>query len=78
MLPAPTLEENIINLKTLIENEIKLRGEDIGVKFSRKFYPFYISGIKNAAKFRAEIITENSFKKILDKLDGIIYDTLHS
>ncbi len=74
ILPIPTMEENIQNLKKLLLKEIELRGEDIGVKFSRKFYPFYISGIRNAAKFRAEIVVENDYKKIIKRLDEIIYD----
>lgn len=77
ILSAPSLEENINNLKTLLLKEIELRGEDIGVKFSRKFYPFYISGIRNAAKFRAEIVVENDYKKILKHLDEVICDTFH-
>lgn len=78
ILPVPTLEDNILILKDLLLREIELRGEDIGVKFSRKFYPFYISGIRNAAKFRAEIVVENDYNKILKRLDDVIYDTTHS
>jgi tRNA-dihydrouridine synthase B len=77
ILPVPTFEENILNLKQLILEEINLRGEDIGVKFSRKFYPFYITGIRNAAKYRADIITEEDYKKIFKNLDNIICDMLH-
>lgn len=74
ILPEPSFEENIDNLKVLLKKEIELRGDDIGVKFSRKFYPFYISGIRNAAKLRADLVIENDYSKIIEYLDNIICD----
>ena len=67
-----SLEDNIKNLKELIKREIEFRGEDIGIKFVRKYYPFYISKMQNAAKFRVELVTETSFEKIVEKLDSIV------
>lgn len=67
-----SLEDNIKNLKELIKREIEFRGEDIGIKFVRKYYPFYISKMQNAAKFRGELVTETSFEKIVEKLDSIV------
>ena len=78
ILPALSLEENLEILKTLLKREIELRGEDIGVKFSRKFYPFYIAGIRNAAKLRADIVTEDDYNKILNRLDDVICGRTHS
>lgn len=72
MLPTPTLEEKIAILKTHLDEEIKLRGEDVGIKFVRKFYPYYINGIKNAAKYRAELVLENDYDEIIRKLDLIL------
>lgn len=71
ILPEPTLEEKIIILKEHLDEEIKLRGEDIGIKFMRKFYPHYISGIKNAAKYRADLVLETDYDTIIKKLDLI-------
>lgn len=68
----PTLEEKIATLKMHLDKEIKLRGEDIGIKFTRKFYPYYIHGIKNAAKIRSEIVIENDYNKIIKTLDSIL------
>jgi tRNA-dihydrouridine synthase B len=76
ILPPPTLKEKIEILKTHLDEEIKLRGEDIGIKFIRKFYPYYINGIKNAAKYRAELVLENDYDKIIEKLE-IIKQTCH-
>lgn len=68
----PSLEEKIEILKTHLDEEIKLRGEDIGIKFMRKFYPYYINGIKNAAKYRAELVLENDYEKIINKLNQML------
>lgn len=70
--PPPTMEEKIATLKKHIDEEIKLRGEDIGIKFVRKFYPHYINSIKNAAKYRSELVLEDNYDKIIEKLDLII------
>lgn len=71
-ISPPSLEEKIIILKEHLDEEIKLRGEDIGIKFVRKFYPYYINGIKNAAKYRAELVMENDYNKIVETLDLIL------
>ena len=68
-LPLPSLEERISMLKTHLDEEIKLRGENIGIKFCRKFYPYYIAGIKNAAKIRSILVTEDNYDNIIKTLD---------
>lgn len=70
-LPPPSLEEKIEILKMHLDDEIKLRGEEVGIKFTRKFYPYYINGFQNAAKHRAELVLENDYGKIMAKLDFI-------
>jgi len=75
-LPPPTLEEKITTLKKHLDEEIKLRGEDMGIKFVRKFYPYYINKVKNAAKYRAELVLEDDYNKIIKKLDSIIQEDL--
>ncbi len=67
-LPPPSLEEKIEMLKWHLDEEIKLRGEDIGIKFTRKFYPYYISGVQNAAKLRGQLVTEDSYDRIMQLL----------
>lgn len=71
-ISPPTIEEKIATLKTHLDEEIKLRGEDIGIKFTRKFYPYYIHGIQNAAKIRGEIVIENDYDRIIKTLDSIL------
>lgn len=71
IMPPPTLEERITTLKIHLAEEIKLRGEDVGIKFVRKFYPYYINSIKNASKYRADLVLENDYQTILKKLNSI-------
>ena len=70
-LNPPTLEEKITDLKTHLDEEIKLRGEKVGIKFVRKFYPFYINGIKNAAKYRSQLVLMDDYNEIIKALDYI-------
>lgn len=71
-LAPPTLEEKIDILMHHLQMEIEFRGVDIGVKFMRKFFPYYISGVKNAAKIRAQIVLEDNPQKIMDTLENLM------
>ena len=71
ILAPQSLEEKIMTLKMHLDEEIKLRGENVGIKFTRKFYPYYINGIKNAAKYRAELVLEENYEEIIRKLPNI-------
>lgn len=64
-------EEKMVILKKHLDSEIELRGEEIGIKFVRKFYPYYINSVKNAAKYRSEIVLETNYEKIIQKLESI-------
>ena len=52
--------------------EIALRGEKVGLKFVRKFYPFYISGVPNAAKYRSKLVVMEDYNEIIEALDFIL------
>lgn len=71
-LPVPEVEERISLLKWHLDEEIKLRGEKVGIKFFRKFYPYYIAGIKNAAKIRSVLVREENYGTIIKTLDEIL------
>lgn len=54
--------------------EIELRGEKVGMKFMRKFFAWYIKGVKNASKYRFELVrvekieeVEEIFSRILEE-----------
>ena len=71
-LPEPTLDEKIEILKEHLNQEIALRGENVGIKFFRKFYPSYIAGIKNAAKVRSVLVREENYETIMNLLDSVL------
>lgn len=72
MESEPTLAEKIVILKEHIEGEIEKMGELNGLKFMRKFYPFYISGIKNASKYRETLVRIENKEEIIKVLDEIL------
>ena len=74
-LAPPTLEEKISMLKEHLDKEISLRGELFGIKFFRKFYSCYISGVKNAAKARALLVVEDNYNEIIKILNKILETT---
>ena len=63
-LPIPSLEERIEMLKIHLDEEIKLRGENAGIKFMRKFYPYYFSGFENAKQIRSKLVVEDNLENI--------------
>ncbi len=71
-MPEPTLDEKIEILKEHLNQEIALRGENVGIKFFRKFYPCYIAGIKNAAKVRSVLVREENYEIIMSLLDSVL------
>ena len=71
-LPPPTLEEKIETLKEHLRREVELRGEKVGVKFCRKFYPYYLNGFQGASKLRGEIVLIDSLDEVMKKLDGVL------
>lgn len=74
IVPEPNLYEKLEIMKRHLDEEIKLRGENLAIKFFRKFYPFYISGIRNAAKIRSVMVVEEDYNKILEYIEYIKKD----
>lgn len=70
-LPLPTLDEKLDMMRIHLDEEIKLRGEHVAIKFFRKFYPYYIAGIRNASKIRSVMVLEEDYNKILEYIDYI-------
>ena len=67
-LPIPPLEERVEMLKFHLDEEIKLRGENVAIKFMRKFYPYYLAGFKNAKTLRSKLVLEEDYDKIIELL----------
>ncbi len=72
IIPEPDLFEKIKMLKKHIEGEIELRREDVAIKFMRKFYPFYISGVKNASKLRSKLVLLTTKEEVYRVLDDVL------
>ena len=70
-IKAPSLAERVEFLKEHIDLEIKLRGEDVALKFMRKFYPYYIRGVRGGSVYRYNLVREESYSKILEILNDI-------
>lgn len=68
-LKEASLIEKIDMLRYHLDNEIELRGENVGIKFMRKFYPYYFSGFDGAKKFRIKLLTEENYDKISEILN---------
>ena len=70
-LPPPTLEEKIETLKNHLLKEIELRGEKVGVKFVRKFYPYYVNGFQGASRMRGELVLLDNVEEIFSRLNTL-------
>lgn len=72
-IPIPPLEERVEMLKFHLDEEIKLRGENVAIKFMRKFYPYYLAGFKNAKVLRSQLVIEESYDKIMYMLNNLSF-----
>jgi tRNA-dihydrouridine synthase B len=73
-IPPPTLEEKICGIKKHLMKEIEFRGENVGIKFTRKFYPYYVNGFPGASKCRGELVLMENTKDIMKLLDSILFE----
>lgn len=71
-LPIPPLKDRIEMLKWHLDEEIKLRGANVAIKFMRKFYPYYLSGFENAKVLRSKLVLEEDYNKIIKLLTTAI------
>ena len=71
-LPPPTIEEKIEGMKKHLLKEVEFRGEEVGIKFVRKFYPYYVNGFPGASKYRGDLVLMDNLKEILSLLDSIL------
>ena len=74
-IPPPTLEEKIEGIKRHLLREIEFRGEEVGIKFTRKFYPYYVNGFPGASRCRGELVLMENTKEIIKLLDLILFET---
>jgi len=70
-LSPPTIEEKIEQAISHLNYEIEMRGENTGIKFMRKFYPYYINKIHQATKLRSKLMISEDLKEICEILNII-------
>ena len=70
-VPEQSFEEKLDTLTLHLEKEISTRGVDVGIKCIRKLYGYYISGVRNAAKYRAELVRIDDYGEMLRALSKI-------
>ncbi len=71
IVPELSFYEKMQLLKKHLNEEIALRGENVGIKFFRKFYSYYIKGINGASGIRNLLVTEENYDKIISVIDEI-------
>lgn len=54
-----------------LEREIQHRGEEFGIRFMRKFFAWYIKGVRDAAKHRDRLVRLESYSEIKAVFDEI-------
>ena len=59
-------------MKIHLDEEIKLRGEHVAIKFFRKFYPYYVNGFTGASRLRGELVLMDNPNEIIKTLDNIL------
>ncbi|MFA6989377.1 MAG: tRNA dihydrouridine synthase DusB [Candidatus Gastranaerophilaceae bacterium] len=72
ILSELSIEKKLDVLKLHLDKEIQYRGELMGIKFTRKFFGWYIKNINNAAKYRDKLVRTESYAEIITVLDEII------
>ena len=72
IIEEPDIYKKIEMLKKHIEGEIEYRGEINAIKYMRKFYPYYISSVKNASKLRSKLVLLNTYEEVSKVLDDIL------
>lgn len=71
LLPVPDLEERLKIALIHTKNEVKYRGEESGIRFMRKFFPYYVKNIKNAGKYRFKLVKCNQLEEVEKIFDEI-------
>ncbi len=71
-IAPPSLEQKIEWMKQHLLKEIEFRGEDVGIKFVRKFYPYYVNGFQGASRYRGELVKLDNLREIMAKLNSVL------
>lgn len=70
-LPAPTIMERVEAARQHFEMALKWKGEQLGIKETRRHYTNYFKGIKDFKPYRMTLVTSDDVSEIRDTLDKI-------
>ena len=71
-LPGPTPAERVALCREHLIANVEARGENFGVKVTRRHLSGYLRGIPGAAALRQKLVVEPSLQGCLDLLDGAL------
>lgn len=72
--PAPEIKTRIEIALIHTKKEIEYRGEDTGIRYMRKFFAYYVKGIRNAAKYRFDLVRCETLAEVERVLEKILSD----
>ena len=70
-LPSPTIEERVEAARQHFEMALQWKGEQLGIKETRRHYTNYFKGIKDFKPYRMKLVTSDDVSEIRDTLDQI-------
>ncbi|AEV33022.1 putative TIM-barrel protein, nifR3 family [Owenweeksia hongkongensis DSM 17368] len=70
-LPSPTIAERVEAARQHFEMALKWKGEQLGIKETRRHYTNYFKGIKDFKPYRMTLVTSDDVSEIRDTLDKI-------
>ncbi|WP_417609340.1 tRNA dihydrouridine synthase DusB [Owenweeksia hongkongensis] len=70
-LPSPTIAERVEATRQHFEMALKWKGEQLGIKETRRHYTNYFKGIKDFKPYRMTLVTSDDVSEIRDTLDKI-------
>ncbi|HSA07673.1 MAG TPA: tRNA dihydrouridine synthase DusB, partial [Candidatus Gastranaerophilales bacterium] len=72
--PSPDIKTRLEIALIHCKKQVEHRGEDAGVKYMRKFFAHYVKNIKNAGKYRFDLVTSESLSEVESIFEKILKD----
>ena len=72
LIPPPDLNKRLEMALDHTRREVEYRQEEFGIKFMRKFFAHYVKGIKNAAKYRFDLVRCETLTEVEEIFNQIL------
>jgi tRNA-dihydrouridine synthase B len=76
--PPPEIEKRLEMALLHCKKEVEYRGEAAGIRYMRKFFAYYVKNIKNAGKYRFELVKCVTLGEVEHILERIINNEIGS